>query len=370
MKALDRYILKEFFSPLLLVVMGLASLVLLVQVVDMLPRLRQWHAPAHLILLFHLANFPYIVTQVLPVGIMLATLISLGNLARNSELTAARAGGISTFRLGLPILISCFAASLLLFAVSETIVPQSTYYARYIQKVLIEKRDMNFDVQWRSNMAKSLTDNRQLYSQSYDGSAGIMQGVILIRRENNVIVERYDAKKMQYDASNGWTMLDGVERTFDSNGDEKTLRHFSQWPIPMAETPKDFMVDSDKKEEDLLQLSIAQLSEIIAVLQQTGANFRKELVCLNVRISYPFSCFILGLLGISLPYLFPSGRRAMTGATIGLLVSLASGMIYLVFIQIGLSLGKSGALPIVFSAWLGNLIFLVIGLWTLWKVNY
>jgi lipopolysaccharide export system permease protein len=369
MKALDKYILKEFFEPLLLVVTGLASLVLLVQVVDMLPRLREWQAPANLIVLYHLASFPYIASQVLPVGVMLATLISLGSMARNSELAAARAGGISSFRLALPILVASFLISLFLLLVSQTLIPRCTYYSRYIQKVLIEKRNLEFDVQWRSNMAKSLSDDRQLYAREYDGALGVMQDVILIQRTKSVIIERYDAKRMAYDPDHGWSLFDGIERTFNAEGDEKTVRHFTQWPVPMTEKPTDFMVDSDKKEQDLLKLSISELAAIIDVLKQTGADYRKELTCLNVCISYPFSCLILALLGVSLPFLFPSGRRAMTGAAMGILVSLGCGMLYLVLIQIGLSLGKSGALPVIPAAWLGNVVFLIIGGFTLLKIN-
>jgi lipopolysaccharide export system permease protein len=119
----------------------------------------------------------------------------------------------------------------------------------------------------------------------------------------------------------------------------------------------------------LLQLSISELSSIIRRLKSTGADYQKELVCLNLRISYPFSCLILALLGVSLPYLFPTGRRAMTGAALGFLVSLVCGMLYLVSIQIGISLGKSGILPALLSAWLGNILFAAAGIFVLWKVN-
>ena len=369
MKALDKYILKEFFAPLALVVLGFASLVMLVEVVDTLPRLREWNAPASLIVAYHLTRFPYLASQVLPVGVMLATLISLGGLARNSELAAARAGGISSFRIALPILLASLAVSLGLFAASETLVARASGYSRYIHKVLIEKRDVNFDVQWRSHMAKTIFGNRQLYAREYDGARGVMRDVILVQRHGGNITERYDAKQLAYSEDGGWKLMDGVERTFDMAGEEATLRHFSQWPIPLSEKPGDFMVDSDKKEQDLLQLSIRELSGLISILKATGADFRKELTCLHVRISYPFSCFILALLGVSLPFLFPSGRRAMTGAALGILVSLGCGMAYLVFIQVGLSLGKSGSLPVVLAAWLGNLVFLGIGSFTLWKVN-
>ena len=369
MKALDKYVIREFLAPLGLIAIGIAGLVLLVQVVDTLPHLREWGASTKLIILYFIALFPYLVTQVIPIGVMVSVLISLGGLARNSELTAARAGGISGVRIAMPLLAASLAISLLLFGASELVVPKATYYSRYIQKVLIEKRDMNFDVPWRNNMVKTLSNNRQLYCKEYDSTPGIMRGVIIMSLKNDRISDRIDAKTMSYDPVSGWTLQDGVERVFDASGDEKALRPFKQWPASISEGPKDFMVDSDKREQDLLQLSMRELWDIITVLKKTGADYRKELICLYIRVSYPFSCFILALLGVSLPFLFPSGRRAMTGAAVGFLVSLACGMIYLVFIEVGLSLGKSGYLPMLLSAWIGNMIFFILGSAALWKVN-
>ena len=95
MRKLDRYILSEFLGPLGLVTVGLATLVLLVQLVDQLPRLKQWNPSGADVLLYYVLQFPYLVTQVVPVAVMLATLIALGSLARGSELTAMGAGGVS-----------------------------------------------------------------------------------------------------------------------------------------------------------------------------------------------------------------------------------------------------------------------------------
>jgi lipopolysaccharide export LptBFGC system permease protein LptF len=160
-----------------------------------------------------------------------------------------------------------------------------------------------------------------------------------------------------------------MDRLFDAEGRVRQAVPFLTLEEDLGSTPRDFMVDSDKKEEDLAQLSMSELLSIIRRLDATGGDNRKERAVLQVRISYPFSCFILALLGVSLPYLFPSGRRALAGAALGLVTALGCGMLYLVFIQVGLSLGKSGALPTVLGAWLGNLLFGMAGAYTLWRVN-
>src|SRR3954470_9234178 len=136
-----------------------------------------------------------------------------------------------------------------------------------------------------------------------------MEGVLILERAEGVISSRVDAAMARYE--NGrWFFYRGVERHFDAQGVETTVRSFDRWPWDIEEKPNDFMIESNQREEDLLQLSISQLNRIIRILKITGADYHKQLVCLHVRISYPFSCVVLALLGVSLPFLFPYGQRA------------------------------------------------------------
>ena len=371
LKRLDRYLLSEFTAPLALVVLGLASLVWLTQLIDTLPRLRNaWNAPYSLIFVHHLFEFPYLITQVVPVGVMLASLISLGNLARNSELTALRAGGVSAWRIAIPIVSVALIGSLLLLVLSESMVPWASHKARYVQRVLIEKRSMIYDRPWRVNMAKSLSGGRQLFARQFDAPSGTFVNLVVLKRDGADIIERTDAQRAKYDFSTQtWTMHKGLEQTFDKEGRVLSSRPFESWPLNLSKVPDDFMVDTDRREEDLVKLSIPDLQEIIAVLKSTGADFRKELTCLHLRISYPFSCFILALLGVSIPFLFPSGRRSVVGAALGALIAISTSLSYLVFVQVGLSLGKSGFMAPIPAAWMANVVFLGLGMFALWKVN-
>ncbi len=367
-KRLDRYVLSEFLAPLGLITLGVASLFLLVDVVDSLPRLREWKAPWHLIALYHLFHFPYVVAQVLPLGVMLASLIALGNLARGSELTAARAGGISVARLGAPILVMATLLSALLFGASELLLPKTNYYARYIKKALIEKRDLDFDRPWKDHMAKSLSKNRNLYALNYDAHSAVARSVVMARVENGRVLQRIDAERLAWN-QNQWEFQKGVERIFDAQGELVSERNFTEWPLDIDEKPNDFMMDEGKRDEDVIALSIAELDQVIAILKNTGSDTRREQVCRQIRYSYPLACLVLALLGISLPFLFPHGRRAMTGAAIGTVASILTAMLYLVFTQVGLSLGKNGQLPITISAWIANLVFTLIGAIALWRAN-
>ncbi len=370
MRRLDRYILGEFLAPLGLIVSGMAVLVLLVQMVDQLPRLRQFNPTTAEVFLYYAYQFPYIATQVVPVAVMLAVLVAMGGLARTSELTAMGAGGVSRLRVALPLLAAGLGVSLALLGLSETLVPLATARSRYIEKVSIEKRNLDWDQPWRSDMAKRLPGGRQLYTQTFDAQDGTMRPVIVVAAApDGTELERIDADEARWVGGGRWRLTGGVDRLFRPDGSEAKVTRFAQEVLALDAAPADFAVDTQRRPEDLLEMSVAELTDLADRIRDTGGDDREERVCVQVRLSYPFSCLILAMLAAGLPYLFPSGKRALTGAAIGLVVSLASGMLYLVFVQVGISLGTSSTLPPAPSAWLGNLVFGAAGSAVLWRAN-
>ena len=75
------------------------------------------------------------------------------------------------------------------------------------------------------------------------------------------------------------------------------------------------------------------------------------------RIAFPFSTFILTLIGVSLS---TKKRRGGTGVNIG--VGLALSFIYILFMQVFGELSKAGTMPSMLGVWIPNIIFLIIGL--------
>jgi lipopolysaccharide export system permease protein len=248
-------------------------------------------------------------------------------------------------------------------------VPASTDRAHYVQKVLIEKRNPEADQPWRERMVKAASGGRQIYLDHYDADRGNMGGVVILVEKDGCLLSRIDASGGRYEPE-GWVLYNGIQRSFGPDGMEATLHRFRRLPLPdLKEKPFDFVVESNQREEDLLLFSSTKLLRIIHVLRATGADSRREEACLHVRLAYPLACFVLALLGCSIPFLFPYGRRAVAGAAIGLLATLAAGMLYLVCIQVGVSLGTDGVLAPVVGAWIGNAVFASLGGLALWRAN-
>ncbi len=123
MRILDRYLLREFAGYLLL---GLAGFVVIFVVVDLFEKIDVFldhRAPLPLVVQFYLYLAPDVVVKVLPVALLLATFLALGQLNKFGELTAMRSAGLSLWRILVPVFGVAALCSMLSLFLGEYVVP-------------------------------------------------------------------------------------------------------------------------------------------------------------------------------------------------------------------------------------------------------
>ncbi|WP_438972618.1 LptF/LptG family permease [Polaribacter sp.] len=132
MKILDRYILKSFLVPFIATFL----IVLFVLVMQALWQAFENIAGKGISVIFILKFLYYttlmIIPQALPVGVLLSSIMALGNLGENYEFAAAKSAGVSLQRLVRPIGILAIALSGLNFLFLNNVFP----YANLKQKNL------------------------------------------------------------------------------------------------------------------------------------------------------------------------------------------------------------------------------------------
>jgi lipopolysaccharide export system permease protein len=127
MKILDKYLLKSFFKPFI----ATFVIVLFVLVMQAL-----WQAFENIagkgISLIFIFKFLYyttlmIIPQALPIGVLLSSIMALGNLGENYEFAAAKSAGISLQRLVRPIGILAILLSGVNFLFLNNVYPYAVY---------------------------------------------------------------------------------------------------------------------------------------------------------------------------------------------------------------------------------------------------
>jgi lipopolysaccharide export system permease protein len=364
MKILQRYLLKEFFKPLLFIILVFVGLYIIAQLVDDMRNFVAHKPPLTVIILYYLYRIPFYTVQVMPLAVLLSCLLSLGQLSRQNELIAMRSCGVSIYQVALPLLAAALGIVLLLFIFDEAVIPYTNPKAEYIKKVKVEgKSEQDYTFQ-RERVTRSTSGNRILFMQRLDAMAGRMEGVIYFELLPPLGVRRRLDAPRAYWLDGNWIFEKGVVRDFDPDGNLTAYRTFAEMAIPFKESPRDF-VREEKETNQLLSMPLRDLSYRIRLLREMGNNTAQEEVNFHLKIAFPFASLVLALLGISLPFIFPSGQRTVVGAAIGFVITLATGFFYIGFVAVGTSLGNNGTLSPVISVWIANVFFSFLGVWLL-----
>jgi len=111
-RALDRYVFTEFWKIFVTTALGFPILVNIIDLTDNLDKyLGQKLSPMR-IAASYLYWLPDSMFMVLPAAVLFATVFAIGALTRHSEITAAKASGISFYRFIAPIFAGAIVATI------------------------------------------------------------------------------------------------------------------------------------------------------------------------------------------------------------------------------------------------------------------
>jgi lipopolysaccharide export system permease protein len=304
-------------------------------------------APMTLVLWFYILQIPSMLVQVLPATILVASLWTLLNLNRRSELVALQSGGMSPVWLFIPFfLFAAIWAVILAYDLSGPATQSQVKRDQILQQV---KGQSSKDIQ---NLPYIDNTNRRVwFFQHLDTTHNKGQGIeILLRDRNGQDMVKYFASQGSW--NNEFWKLTGVREII--YGTEDTVKDYAQLDLPDVTTPPKQMSLVISQAE---QLTLPQLSQYIATStasQEHLAGFRTEWW---YRILQPFSLFVLLL--FALLNGMHSDRR---GAARGWGWCIAVLLLYIICQATFMPFGRFNRMPPFLSVLATEVIFAVIGL--------
>ncbi len=330
--------------------LGFIAIFVVVDIIEKADVFLDHRAPFGLIARFYLYRAPEVVSQVLPVALLLATFMALGQLNKFGELTAMRIAGLSLLRILAPVLALAAFAVFADLGISEVIRPPANRERDRIYNEQIQRIE-NQDAMARADVTYLGQGGRIYYIRLYDARARVMQDVSLQEFQSGRLVRRIDAKEAAWDGHR-WVFRDGMMRTFaDSSEHAESFGRLGVDGIP--ERPDDFA----KKTPEPDDMSFTELRSYVQRLRASGARVENFLVDLHLKLAFPLINFIVVLIGASIA----TRLRASSGAALGFGLSVCIAFLYYLFMRMGQALGHNGALPPYLAAWLGDLVFGVVG---------
>ena len=151
MSTLDRYVRRQWSRVFFIVMLGFPILVIVIDLVDNLNRYLSGGLSKARVALAYVYGMPETMFLVLPAAVLFATTFTVGPMGRYSEITAAKAGGISFLRLIRPLLVLSGAAVVAGLLLGEAAPGASSKKAELLGQKQVRARDYRPNFVYRAD---------------------------------------------------------------------------------------------------------------------------------------------------------------------------------------------------------------------------
>jgi lipopolysaccharide export system permease protein len=357
MRLLDRYIARECLKLLGLALVVFLGIYLVVDAFEKLSKFLEARVGLGLIFSYYLFRLPRIFIEVLPVAVLLACLLSLGNMARHNELVAMKMGQVGTLRIALPCIGVGVLASLAAWGVTEYIAPRTSERALNIERTEVRRlpahrTTRDSDIWYRAQ------GNRFVHIGLIETQSGLIRGVSVFELAPDfTLTRRVDAQAARFNGS-GWSVQHGYQLT--PTGTSVAVNAFEELTLSLGEQPEEFARVARLPEE----MTYEQLKAYIEKLERSGVAASRYRVDLYAKVATALVGLIMSVIGVSFGL-----RTSKMGVMLWVGACIPMGFLYYMLLSLGISFGRSGAIPPFVAAWIPNLVFGLAGIASLWRLR-
>ncbi len=358
MRILSKYVLREFLFPLTYCLIGFIGIYILFELFGSFGRILREGLSAELVLKYLLGYLAPYFMWLAPAALMLATLYTMWNFCRHSEIVAMRASGISFLAIVKPLLFVAFLMACLVAWVNEIYVPEHAQWAK-------QMRTEHFDLD-KMERSNSLVyrNARQHRVWTIDGEvspSGTQFQNVTVTTDTASGARLFSvvAEKAEY-LDREWWFTNPKVRHYNAKGEEipsptpelerLTLRNFPEF----RERPGDIMLQN----RDWQFNSVRGKMRFVRTHKDITPEHQRE--CLYdawAQAVSPLACLVITLFAI--PAGIASGRQSVFKGILG-----AIGMFFAFYaMTMGcMAIVNAGWLHPILAAWLPIVVFLALGI--------
>jgi len=356
MLILDRYIARKFLLILFFAIMAFIAVFIIVDLIENLDKFINNAYPTRVVFEFYLYYIPFILVLVFPVATLISALFSIGGMARQNEIVAMKAAGLSLYRILFPLFVISILLSTVAIGIANYLVPGATQRQSEIHDEYEKNRPRSRRL---DNIYIRDEQDRRISIRYYNIDSNTGHIVSVREFEGNRLKSRIDAKRISWKDSL-WILQDGFTRSFDEIGE--TAVPFTKYYFNQTSMHPENISRFVKRPEEM---SFSELRDFIKDVKHNGGDPDRWKVDLYLKIALPFANFIIVLFGASLS----AGQTRRSGAAMGFGISLMVTFIYFGILTTAQAMGHNGRLPPLLAAWFANIIFGVIGITVLIKAR-
>ncbi|WP_457680865.1 LptF/LptG family permease [Thermovibrio sp.] len=347
-KTLDRYVFSKAFKNFALSLITFLTLFAIIDLVSNLELFIKYGFSTGLTYIF--GRMPLYAVRVIPIATLVSTMATLSSFSSTSELTVAKALGISIYRFSFPIIALSLLASFFSLTVEETLLPKGLKAVDKIEGIRKEKGAPLNGV-WLKNKEGDF-----IFFWKFEPKTKQGVRVSVIKVEGIRPIERIDCEKALYLGKGKWKLEGVFLRELKSL---KTLE-LKEKVVKLLITPKELLASSISPQE----LGLIELFITIKRLAKIGYETRYLELELYSKLALALLPVVVALIGIPFGVFNPRNKKGYTVIFAALII-----VSMWIVISLFLSLGKSGVLPPSYASFAPLFIFGALGLLLLGRVE-
>jgi len=357
-RLLDLYVSREYVRVFFLGLIGLLGIFYISTFIDLVDKLFRGEATSAMLLRYFYFRTPQFVYYVIPMGVLVSTLVTIGVMTKNSELLVMRACGISLYRTAAPLLLFAVIAAGGLFALQEQVLSRANREADRLERIIRHWPPATSALNRRWVIGRQ---NEIYHYDLFDPDANRFSNLWVYRLDESswglktvtrvteaaAPVRGPGAESGTWKARRGWTRE--IALGGKPGAQRVTVKYtpFEEGTIQI-EPPGYFKSDEPIAE----MMTFVQLREYITKLRAGGANVVPQMVALQRKIAFPFVTIVMTVLAV--PFAVTTGRRgAMYGVGIGIVLAIT----YWIAMSVSGALGAGGVMSPLLAAWAPNILF-------------
>jgi lipopolysaccharide export system permease protein len=298
---------------------------------------------------------PAFLELTLGMAVLLGVLLGFGRMSTDQEMTAARACGVSLYRLAVPVM----AVALVVYAIASWFAFSVRPWAnsRLEERVYYLSR-----TEAAAGLREKAFDNDlpgiMIYVDTIDSSDGTLKGIMISdsrdAHQHNTIIAR-TGRMISNAAGRGSTLrlFDGSIFGTEKNSDSSHVTRFRIYDLNIR-PPAPFSAS----QRDPGELSYRALTGRIAAARAAGKPDFEAETELAAKFTVPLATLLFALLGMSLGL-----KPARGGHSERFGISVALFFLYYALMRIGRTLAERGSLNAFLAMSIPDIVFTVLAVW-------
>ena len=354
-KIIDWYIIKNYLGTFSFTLAIFTVIMVIFDVSEKLDDFLRHDAPIYEIIFSYYAGFiPFYLNFLSPLINFIAVIFFTAKMADQTEIVPILSSGVSFKRFLWPYFISSSVIFIVTLIFNLFIIPETNELKIDFENIYVNPKSDNSKMYTHMQIDK----NSYVYIENFDNNQKIGYKFVLEKFSGYDLKEKLVADKITWDSlKSKWIIDNYTIRKID--GLKESLDMGLKKDTTLDMRPKDFEIYDNIYQA----MNMRELNERIDKEETRGTGVMVDLQLEKYkRFVYPFSAYILTLMGVSL-----SSRKVRGGIGLPLGVGMFLSFTYILFIQFANMFALKGGLPPFVAVLIPNIIFGILGIYLLIK---